>query len=256
MSYNLEHKFILVLGGGGLLGGAIISAALKKGASVIAADIDVGKMAERLEKQWRLKESAKLSLISLDVTNEKQVNELFASDIKLDGIVNATYPRNSEYGKNVLDVTLSGFNDNLSLHLGSAFLVMQQSAIYFQKHKSPLSVVNISSVYGLIAPKFEVYANTSMTMPVEYAAIKSAILHLSKYFVSYIKDSRFRSNCVSPGGIFDKQPDNFLNAYKAQTCGAGMLDVEQITGGVLFLISDDAKYVTGQNIVVDDGFSL
>ncbi|ENO1894603.1 SDR family oxidoreductase, partial [Vibrio vulnificus] len=118
------------------------------------------------------------------------------------------------------------------------------------------SLVNISSIYGVVAPKFEIYNNTPMTMPVEYAAIKSAIQHLNKYVVSYVNDSRFRINCVSPGGIFDHQPEAFLQAYKEKTHGAGMLDVEEVVGSVLFLLSEQSRYVTGQNIVVDDGFSL
>lgn len=107
-----------------------------------------------------------------------------------------------------------------------------------------------------MAPKFEVYENTSMTMPVEYAAIKSAILHMSKYTVKFVKDSKFRINSVSPGGIFDSQPDDFLTAYKKNTNGAGMLDVNDVLGAVTFLLSDNSKFITGQNIIVDDGFSL
>ena len=95
-----------------------------------------------------------------------------------------------------------------------------------------------------------------MTMPVEYAAIKSALLHLNKYIVAYVRDSRFRVNAVSPGGIFDHQPDAFLEAYKKETNGAGMLGVTEMLGSIVFLLSDASKYVTGQNIIVDDGFSL
>ncbi|MNI82018.1 flagellin modification protein A [compost metagenome] len=61
---------------------------------------------------------------------------------------------------------------------------------------------------------------------------------------------------MSPGGIFDHQPDAFCQAYKSHTHGAGMLDVSEIIGSIMFLLSDQAKYVTGQNIIVDDGFSL
>jgi len=107
-----------------------------------------------------------------------------------------------------------------------------------------------------MAPKFEIYEQTPMTMPVEYAAIKSAVLHLTKYASAYVSDSRFRVNCVSPGGLLDGQPEAFLNAYKNQTNGLGMLAAEDITGTIIFLLSDLSKAITGQNIVVDDGFSL
>ncbi|MEX6326912.1 oxidoreductase [Providencia hangzhouensis] len=192
----------------------------------------------------------------LDITNEISVKNLFSQYQQLDGAINTTYPRNKNYGKHFFDVTLESFNENLSLHLGSAFLFTQQCASYFQKTKRSFSLVNISSIYGMVAPKFDIYNNTTMTMPVEYAAIKSAIQHLNKYVVSYINDSRFRINCVSPGGIFDHQPESFLQAYKENTHGAGMLKVDEIIGSILFLLSDQSKYVTGQNIVVDDGFSI
>ena len=171
------------------------------------------------------------------------------------GAVNCTYPRTQSYGAKFFDVTIDSFNENVSIHLGSAFLFTQQCAAYFSKEKQPFSLVNISSIYGVIAPKFEIYNNTQMTMPVEYAAIKSAIIHLNKYIVSYINDSRFRVNSVSPGGILDRQPEAFLNAYKKNTHGAGVLAVDEVVGCFIFLLSDLSRYVTGQNIIVDDGFS-
>lgn len=95
-----------------------------------------------------------------------------------------------------------------------------------------------------------------MTMPVEYAAIKSALLHLNKYIVKYVNDSRFRVNAVSPGGIFDFQPAEFLEAYQKNTNGVGMLGVEDVIGSIIFLLSNHSRYVTAQNIIVDDGFHL
>ncbi|HIC8799555.1 hypothetical protein ACK342_05790 [Aeromonas veronii] len=73
-----------------------------------------------------------------------------------------------------------------------------------------------------------------MTIPVEYAAIKSAIQHLSKYAVAYVNDSRFRINLVSPGGLFDNQSEIFSQAYKKQTCGEGMLDISDVVGSIIF----------------------
>lgn len=97
----------------------------------------------------------------------------------------------------------------------------------FQKNQRSFSLVNISSIYGVVAPKFEIYENTKMTMPVEYAAIKSALLHLNKYIVAYVRDSRFRVNAVSHGGIFDHQPDAFLEAYKKKLMVQGCLVLQK-----------------------------
>lgn len=257
MEKLFENKIILVAGAGGLLGTRLVRALLKLGAKVIAADIYLEVMRERLSSLGVDVDDEKLSFCELDITKEDSVKSLFKQNaLQIDGAVNSTYPRNKAYGKHFFDVTLESFNENLSLHLGSAFLFTQQCAAYFKLQKKPFSLVNISSIYGVVAPKFEIYENTPMTMPVEYAAIKSAIQHLNKYVVSYVNDSRFRINCVSPGGIFDHQPEPFLEAYKKHTLGMGMLNVEDIIGSVLFFLSEQSRYATAQNIIIDDGFSL
>lgn len=256
MNNLLESKKILIVGAGGLLGSHLVFSLLEQGAKVIAADISETVMTDRLMKIGVNINSKNISFEKLDITNEFNVKNFFNSNIEIDGAINSTYPRNKSYGSHFFDVKLNDFNENISLHLGSAFLFSQQCAAYFMRKKTPFSLVNISSIYGVIAPKFDIYNNTRMTMPVEYAAIKSAILHLNKYIVSYVNDSLFRINSVSPGGIFDHQPEPFLEAYKKNTHGSGMLDVSEIIGSVLFLLSDASRYVTGQNIIVDDGFSL
>lgn len=256
MNNLLLDQKILVAGAGGLLGSKIVTFALEQGAQVIAADINVDLMKEKLFLQEVDLKKPNIVLQELDVNNEQSVKDFFAKQNNITGAVNSTYPRNKTYGSHFFEVSLDSFNENLALHLGSAFLFTQQCAAYFKDKKQPFSLVNISSIYGVIAPKFSIYDNTSMTMPVEYAAIKSAVLHLNKYAVSYVNDSRFRINSVSPGGLFDNQPEAFLDAYKKSTHGEGMLDVEAVIGSILFLLSEQSMFVTGQNIVVDDGFSL
>lgn len=256
MQNLLKDKTILVAGAGGLLGSHLVPEILKQGAHVIAVDIHIDAMSERLKKAGVDLQSDQITLQALNVTNEQEVIQFFQKDLKIDGAVNTTYPRNKTYGAHFFDVTLQSFNENLSMHLGSMFLFTQQCAKYFKEHQKIFSLVNISSIYGVVAPKFDIYDNTKMTMPVEYSAIKSALLHINKYVVAYVNDSRFRINAISPGGIFDHQPEPFLKAYQKNTHGAGMLDVSEMVGSILFLLSDQSRYVTGQNIIVDDGFSL
>lgn len=251
----LNNKKILVAGACGLLGKAIVRALISSGAFVVAADLEQ----RNLEAEFiDITESfpSRIEFVEFNITNEAQVKNLFSLQQDLTGAVNSTYPRNKKYGAHFFDVSLESFNENLSLHLGSTFLFSQQCAAYFKKNETPFSLVNISSIYGVIAPKFEVYENTSMTMPVEYAAIKSAIIHMNKYITSYVNDSRLRINSVSPGGLFDNQPAEFLKAYKKNTLGQGMLSIDDIIGTIEFLLSDNALFINGQNIIVDDGFSL
>jgi NAD(P)-dependent dehydrogenase (short-subunit alcohol dehydrogenase family) len=151
-------------------------------------------------------------------------------------------------------VTYADFCENLSLHLGGYFLFMQQCARYAIERGTPFSLVSLSSIYGVMAPRFEIYAGTRMTMPVEYAAIKSGLIHLNRY--AHAKGSKFRANCVSPGGILAGQDPDFLDRYNAYCRNKGMLEARDAVGAVVFLLSDAAEFIVGQNIVVDDGFSL
>jgi NAD(P)-dependent dehydrogenase (short-subunit alcohol dehydrogenase family) len=256
MNNLLVGEAVLVIGAGGLLGTKVTRHALEQGAKVMAVDLSVDDLQARLSKEGVDVANPNLTCYNLDITVEDDVIRFFQSGIEITGAVNCTYPRNKTYGAHFLDVKISSFNENLSLHLGSAFLFTQQCAKYFKLNEKALSLVNISSIYGVIAPKFEIYDNTLMTMPVEYAAIKSAILHLNKYAIKYINNSLFRINSISPGGVFDDQPESFLKAYKILTNGEGMLDANDIIGTIMFLLSPMSRFVTGQNIIVDDGFSL
>jgi len=252
----LKGKKILVVGAGGLLGSKITGALLAEGAEVIAADLDCSHTTSKLQSVSVDVKSPLLSIKEIDITQEDDVKLFFGDLVELDGAVNATYPRNAQYGTHFYEVSLASFNENLSLHLGSAFLFSQQCAVFFERAKSPFSLVNLSSIYGVIAPKFEVYEGTPMTMPVEYAAIKAAILHLNQYIAAYVKHSDFRINCISPGGLLDGQANQFVEKYRNCTLGTGMLSVDDMLGSILFLLSDLSKYVNGQNIIVDDGFTL
>jgi NAD(P)-dependent dehydrogenase (short-subunit alcohol dehydrogenase family) len=252
----LFGKKFLVIGAGGLLGSHLIQGILAQGAQVIAADISYLTMQARLASLDIDSDNESMSFIELDITDEVAVKEFFKECNILDGVVNAAYPRNKSYGAHFYDVTLSDFNENVALNLGSAFLVGQQCAAHFNRHKRPFSLVNIASIYGVISPNFDIYQNTPMTMPIEYAAIKSAGLHLNRYIAKYVSDSKFRVNAVSPGGIFENQPETFLDKYRQRTHGEGMLDVMSVVGSILFLLSDQSQFVTGQNIIVDDGFTL
>ena len=82
------------------------------------------------------------------------------------------------------------------------------------------------------------------------------MIHLTAYMAQLFKGQQIRVNCISPGGILDQQPTSFLNAYKANALNKGMLDASDLTGTLVFLLSDNSKYINGQNIVVDDGFIL
>ena len=98
--------------------------------------------------------------------------------------------------------------------------------------------------------------NTPMTISVEYIAIKSGFINLTKYMAKYFKSMNIKVNALSPGGILNSQPEAFLKKYKEKCLNKGMLDKSDLKVTLVYLLSDMSKYVNGQNIIVDDGFSL
>jgi NAD(P)-dependent dehydrogenase (short-subunit alcohol dehydrogenase family) len=195
----------------------------------------------------------------MDITSKKSIikvlDQLHQKYGRVDALVNNAYPRNKNYGRSFFDVEYEDFSENISLNIGGYFLVSQQFSHYFIKQGYG-NIINIASIYGVVAPRFEVYDNTSMTMPVEYAAIKSAIIHLTKYLVKFLKNKNIRVNALSPGGIIDNQNTQFLQQYKKNCSNKGMLEKEDLSGSLLFLLSDMSKQINGQNLIVDDGFVL
>ena len=95
-----------------------------------------------------------------------------------------------------------------------------------------------------------------MTIPPEYAVIKSSLLHLTEFMAKSFKGMNIRVNTISPGGILDKQPEVFLDAYRDRCLSKGMLDSADLRGTLVYLLSSMSQYVNGQNIIVDDGFVL
>jgi len=252
---NLNGKTFIVVGAAGRLGKAIVDAALDCGANIVAVD-----QSKKALKDIKVKQSDNKNFFAVegDITQASSIQQIIETAVEnfgsLDGAVNTAYPRNENYGRSFFDVTYEDFCENVSLHLGGYFLFMQQCAKYALAKQTKFSLVNMSSIYGVMAPRFEIYAGTSMTMPVEYAAIKSALQHLGSYVSAYTKGSKFRVNSVSPGGVLAGQDQAFLNRYNSYCRDKGMLESKDIVGAVLFLLSDSSEYICGQNVVIDDGF--
>ncbi len=256
----LKNKVIVVTGGAGLLGQAFVKAIATQGGIAIAADINLNDSKTVAENICRLSDlSGNVDVFSLDITNKESVLNLIDSLCsrygRIDAIVNNAYPRNINYGRILEKVTYEDFCVNVNMHLGGYFLVAQQFCIAFKKMGGG-NLINMSSIYGSMAPRFELYEGTSMTMPVEYAAIKSGIEHLTRYFAQYYKGSGIRVNSLSPGGIADGQSSNFITAYNKKCSSKGMLDADDVLGALMFLLSDESIFINGQNLIVDDGFSL
>ena len=255
MNELVKDKVIIVTGGAGLLGRTFCQAIADNGGIAVVAEYDIA-IANKLCASL---ENTHIVPAQIDITNKASIEALIVHVSekygKIDALVNSAYPRNKNYGKHFFEVAYTDFCENVGMNLGGYFLTSQQFAKYFEKQGHG-NIINLASIYGVIAPRFEVYDNTPMTTPVEYAAIKSGLIHLTKYMAKYPKGKNIRVNAISLGGIEDKQLESFLKAYKEFCLNKGMLDAKDIAGTVLYLLSDLSEFVNGQNIVVDDGFTL
>ena len=250
----LSDQVIFINGACGLIGERFVDVCLNAGASVVAADIDATQLSDLSARI----ESSKLFTQAVDLTSALDVQKALDKSVQHFGlvtaVVNGAYPRNKRYGRRFFDVEYADFCENLSLNVGTTFSVCQIFARYFkEQHRG--NIINLGSIYGVMAPDFDIYPDP-MTMPVEYAAIKSAVIHLTKYMAQMLRKEGVQVNCISPGGVLDSQPEVFLERYSAKCGQQGMLLPENLDSTLLYLLSPHSKAVTGQNIIVDDGFSL
>ena len=254
----ISKKIVVISGGAGLLGRSFVQCVAKHGGLAVIADKDK-ESAISLADELAIKYPRLVEPAELDITDKESI-EVLINTLKhkyghIDALVNSAYPRNMHYGRELKDVTYKDFCENVGLHLGGYFLAAQQFGFFFREQGQG-NIINLGSIYGTMAPKFDIYSGTCMTMPVEYSAIKSAVVQLTRYFAQYFKRDGIRVNCLSPGGIFDHQPDIFIKKYSEHCCGKGMLEPSDIAGALLFLLSDASLHITGQNFIVDDGFSI
>lgn len=255
----LNNQVIVITGGAGLIGQEFVKAVVEENGIAIIADINQELGSQVKDKLSVELNTTNIDFVQLDITSKESLKNciVYLADKynRIDALVNNAYPRNKNYGKHFFDVEYEDFIQNIGLNLGGYFTTSQQFSKYF-KTQGYGNIINISSIYGVIAPKFEVYENTPMTMPVEYAAIKAGLIHLTKYMAKYFKGMNIRVNTLSPGGVLDKQPEAFLDKYREECLTKGMLDKSDLKGTLVYLLSDMSKCVNGQNLVVDDGFTL
>jgi len=242
----LKNKVIVVTGATGLLGKAIVADIAEQGGTAVCADISI-------------ESDIKQGLVNCDVTDSESVTRAFDLVYKtfgrIDGLVNSAYPRTKDWGNKFEDIKIESWQKNVDMQLNSIFTLCQQ-AVPFMKEQQSGSIINVASIYGIVGPDFLVYEGTQLTMPAAYSAIKGGMINFTRYLASYLGPWNVRVNCVSPGGIFDHQPDPFVKNYERKVPMKRMGKPEDISGPVSFLLSDKAAYITGHNLVVDGGWTI
>jgi NAD(P)-dependent dehydrogenase (short-subunit alcohol dehydrogenase family) len=245
MNSSLTQEIVIVTGGSGLLGREILKHLESKGVIAINADINVVTDLEN-------------NTLYVDITSERSIlNAIkFVIDFhgKITGLVNNAYPRTKDWGTKFEEISYESWQKNVDMQMNTTFLFIQKIMPELLKTKG--SVVNITSIYGVVGNDLSIYENTHISTAAPYSAIKGGIINFTRYLASYYGRKGVRVNCVSPGGIFDNQDKAFVANYEKKVPMGRMGNPEDIAPAVSFLLSDEAKYITGQNLIVDGGWTV
>jgi NAD(P)-dependent dehydrogenase (short-subunit alcohol dehydrogenase family) len=254
--FSLHGKTVVVTGGLGLLGREIVTAIAQFEGRVVIADIDDNE--GEIFKEWLAGEGYTVAYEHFNIADienlKKNVEDLFQAFPDISGWVNAAYPRTSDWREE--RVNLAGrWSKNVSMHMNGCCLASWYAANSMKGQHSG-SIINIGSIYGIVGNDFTIYEGTDKLPPPEYAAIKSGIINFSKYLASKFGRTGIRINTISPGGIYNNQKDTrFIENYANRTLLKRMGRADEISPGVIFLLSNASSYATGTNLIIDGGWT-
>jgi NAD(P)-dependent dehydrogenase (short-subunit alcohol dehydrogenase family) len=255
--FDLSGRVAVVTGGLGQLGRAYTAGLAERGMRVAVFDVAAEPGGDSDIRQYRVDVTDRDSLEEATdaVVAEWGVPHLLLNNAALDSPPDAppeevgpfeTYPESSF--DQVMDVNVKGV------------LLCCQTVGARMASEGRGSIVNVSSIYGILSPQQDLYefrrgGGEPFFKPVAYSVSKSAVLNLTRYLATYWARAGVRVNTLTLGGIFNDQPQEFLDAYGARVPLGRMAQADEALGAVVFLASDASSYVTGANLVVDGGWS-
>ncbi len=265
--FDLSGRVAIVTGGAGLLGyyhGAVLAAA---GARVVLLDLAAAN-AELRAAQLTSDHGVECLGLGADITNEASLIEACGKIIhkfeRVDILINnaANNPKvedaQGQTWSRLENFPLEVWNADICVGLTGAFLCSRIFGAEMAKRKSGV-IVNVASDLAVIAPDQRLYRVDGLpeeqqpVKPVTYSVVKSALLGLTRYLATYWSDANIRVNAISPGGVFNGQPEVFLNRVSQLIPMGRMADRDEYQGAILFLCSDASSYMTGTNLVIDGG---
>ena len=258
---NLKNRVAIITGGAGHLGSAICESFAETGADLVIIDLEKNsceKKARQLEEEYNIRALP----LCMDLGNEvalKKVPDIVLEEFnRIDILVNCAalvgtskltgwsvpFPEQSP------DTWRTAFEINLTVPF-----VLSQACTPALRESGHGSIINIGSIYGVNGPDMALYEATEMGNPAAYAASKGGLIQLTRWLATVLAPD-IRVNTLTPGGIARNQPEIFTERYIRRTPLQRMAVEEDFKGAALYLASDLSSYVTGQNLIVDGGWTV
>jgi NAD(P)-dependent dehydrogenase (short-subunit alcohol dehydrogenase family) len=257
---QLDGRKAIVTGGAGHIGLAIDETLLELGASVLILDNDAtacDQMITELSHVYRDRTAAVVCDLADEGATRTAIRNGIAQLGGLDILIHcAAYVGTTQapgWAVPFEKQSVQAWNAALRVNLTSAFATVQEArpALAASGHAS---VIFISSIYGLVGPDMRLYENTSMANPAAYGVSKAGLLQLARYLATTLAP-QIRVNAITPGGVWRQQPQSFVDQYVGKTPLGRMAAEEDLKGAIAYLAGDLSNYVTGQNLIVDGGWT-
>lgn len=255
---SLRGKVALVTGGAGYLGTAICETLAELGAHVIIASRDLKKCEEKCKEIESSIPGAKATAMVLDLMDKQSISQCFQqikSDYNgVDILVNNAWSGNKNSFESISD---EDWQYDIEMSMTSVFRCVKEALPGLVAKKGV--ILNVTSMYGHVAPDYRIYDGVQFTNPPSYGAAKAGVIQFSKYLASFLSPYGIRVNCLSPGAFphpVTQRHEEFIRHLSGKNPMNRIGDPNEIKGAVALLCSDASSYMTGQNVCVDGGWTV
>lgn len=255
-SFDLSKKTILITGGYGYLGKAITESLLFHNANVIV----LGRNEDTFKSTFYGNSFLNISLFFqyCDISKTQSIKDAFlkiSQENTISVLINNAFYSSGQSPETMQDID---WENGIDGTLNSVFRSIREIIPYF-KSENGGKIINVSSMYGMVAPDFSVYENSpDFLNPPHYGAAKAGVIQLSKYYASYLGKYDIKVNTVTPGPFPSEsvqKDENFITALAEKTCLNRIGKPNDLGGIFTFLSSDSSNFITGQNFIVDGGWT-